>query len=148
MADMYSVGASAAYRATRTMIAVRAIANHLASVPGRKSVIWIAAIFPGAAAALAYSGISIYPVDLAGVIPQNALRRDTRSLPERTLFERTVARNSGGIAFVDNDVRGAIDQAIKDSEVSYTLGFYPDRTPDNMNPLKIEVKRQGTGSRI
>ena len=143
MADMYSVGASAAYRATRTMIAVRAIANHLASVPGRKSVIWIAGMFPGAAAALAYSGITVYPVDLTGVIPPNALRRDTRPLPERTLFERTVARNSGGIAFVDNDVRGAIDQAIKDSEVSYTLGFYPDRTPDKMNPLKIEVKRRG-----
>ena len=40
------------------MIAVRAIANHLASVPGRKSVIWFAGMFPGAAAALAYSGIT------------------------------------------------------------------------------------------
>ena len=122
---------------------MRAIANHLSSVPGRKSVIWIAGSFPGAAASFAYSGISVYPVDLAGVIPPNALRRDTRPLPERTLVERTVARNSGGIAFVDNDVRGAIDQAMKDSEAGYTLGFYPDRTPDGMNPLKIEVTRKG-----
>jgi hypothetical protein len=71
------------------------------------------------------------------------MRRDTRQLPERTLMERTIARQSGGMAFVDNDVRGAIDQAIKDSEVSYTLGFYPDRTPDAMNSLKIEVARKG-----
>jgi hypothetical protein len=129
-----SVGVSANDRARRTMLAVQAIANHLSSAPGRKSVIWIAGVFPGAAAALAYSGITVYPVDLTGVTPQ---------LPARTQFERMVARNSGGIAFVDNDVRGAIDQAMKDSDASYTLGFYPDRTPDGMNPLKIEVNRKG-----
>jgi hypothetical protein len=44
---------------------------------------------------------------------------------------------------VDNDVRGAIDEAMKDSAVSYTLGFYPDRKLDRVNPLKIEIKRKG-----
>jgi hypothetical protein len=82
-------------------------------------------------------------VDLTGVIPPTSQRKDTRPLPERTLFERTVARNSGGIAFVDNDVRGAIDQAVKDAEAGYTLGFYPDRTPDRLNALKVEVTRKG-----
>lgn len=142
MENVHSIGASADYRARRTMLAVQAIAKHLAGVPGRKSVIWIAGQFPPAAGALAYSGITVYPVDLTGVLGPMSLRRDTRPLPERTLMERTIARQSGGIAFVDNDVRGAIDQAMKDSEVSYTLGFYPDRTPDPMNALKVEVTRK------
>jgi VWFA-related protein len=143
MENYHAIGNSAAYRAQRTMIALKAIEQHLAGAPGRKSVIWIAGSFPAVAGRLASSGIVVYPVDLTGVLTPASLRRDTRQLPERTLVERTIARQSGGMAFVDNDVRGAIDQAIKDSEVSYTLGFYPDRTPDAMNSLKIEVARKG-----
>ncbi len=143
MENYHAIGNSADYRARRTMLAVQAIAKHLAGAPGRKSVIWIAGQFPAAAGSLAYSGITVYPVDLTGVLGPLSLRRDTRPLPERTLMERTIARQSGGIAFVDNDVRGAIDQAMKDSEVSYTLGFYPDRTPDPMNALKVAVTRKG-----
>ena len=125
---------SAAYRAERTAAAVRAIANHLAGVPGRKSVIWIASEIPGAAAAFVHDGIAVYPVDLSGTSPAS---------PQTTHFERTIAQQSGGIAFVHNDVRGAIDRAVKDSETSYTLGFYPDRTPERLNVLKIELKRKG-----
>jgi VWFA-related protein len=125
---------SAAYRGERTAAAVRAIANHLASVPGRKSVIWIASEIPGAAAALANEGIAIYPVDLSGTSPTS---------PQTTRFERVIAQQSGGIAFVHDDVRGAIDRAVKDAEISYTLGFYPDRTPDRLNALKIEMKQKG-----
>lgn len=125
---------SATYRGDRTAAAVRAIVNHLAGVPGRKSVIWIASVIPGATAGLVNAGIAVYPVDLSGTSPIS---------PQSTYFERTIAQQSGGVAFVHNDVRGAIDRAVKDSEVSYTLGFYPDRTPDRLNALKIEVKRKG-----
>jgi VWFA-related protein len=125
---------SEAYRGERTAAAVRAIANHLAGVPGRRSVIWIASEIPGAAAGLANAGIAVYPVDLSGTSPTS---------PQSTHFERTIAQQSGGMAFVHNDVRGAIDRAVKDSEMSYTLGFYPDRPPDRWNALKIEVKRKG-----
>jgi hypothetical protein len=47
---------SAAYRAEQTAAAMRAIANHLSGVPGRKSAIWIASEVPGAAAGLAERG--------------------------------------------------------------------------------------------
>lgn len=125
---------SAAYRAARTAAAARAIVQHLGSVPGRKSVIWIASEIPPAATTLAANGIAVYPVDLSGTSP---------SSPQTTYFERTIARQSGGMAFVHTNLRGAIDQAVKDSEISYTLGFYPDHTPDPMNALRVEVTRKG-----
>lgn len=124
----------AAYRGERTADAVRAIANHLAGVPGRKSVIWMASEIPSAAAVLVNAGIAVYPVDLSGTSPTS---------PQTTRFERLIAQHSGGIAFVHSNVRGAIDRAVKDSESGYTLGFYPDRAPDRINALKIEVKGRG-----
>jgi VWFA-related protein len=125
---------AAAYRATVTAAAIRAIANHLAGIQGRKSVLWIASEFPAAAAGLASAGIAVYPVDLSGT---------SASSPQVSQVERKIAQQSGGIAFVHSDLRGAIDRAVKDAEFGYTLGFYPDRAPDPMNALRIEVKRKG-----
>jgi VWFA-related protein len=125
---------SAAYRAERTAAAVRSIANYLANVQGRKSVIWIASEFPGALSALAYAGIAVYPLDIGGTSP---------ATPQSTHIDRVIARQSGGIAFVHGNLRGAIDRAMKDSESTYTLGFYPDRAPDRINALKIEMTRKG-----
>ena len=87
--------------------------------------------------ALAYAGISVYPVDVRGTLTAS---------PQSTMAERMIAQRSGGIAYVDNDVRGAIDQAMRDSEVSYTLGFYPDRAPDRVNAIKIEMRQKGLGA--
>lgn len=125
---------AAAYRATVTASAIRAIANHLSGIPGRKSVLWIASEFPSAAAGLANSGVAVYPVDLSGT---------SASSPQISQVERRIAQQSGGIAFVHSELRGAIDRAVTDAESGYTLGFYPDRMPDPINALKIEVKRKG-----
>lgn len=122
-----------AYRSAVTAAAIRAIANHLANVPGRKSVIWIASEIPGATAGLAGAGISLYPVDIGGTSP---------SSPQFTQMERSIAQNSGGVAYIHSDLRGAIDRAMKDSEAGYSLGFYPEQTPARMNALKIEIKRR------
>ena len=87
--------------------------------------------------ALAYAGISVYPVDVRGTLTAS---------PQSTMAERMIAQRSGGIAYVDNDVRAAIDQAMRDSEVSYTLGFYPDRAPDRVNAIKVEMRQKGLGA--
>jgi VWFA-related protein len=92
MENAHAIARSADDRARRSMQAIDAIAKHLAGAPGRKSVIWIAGYFPPVAGRLAYAGISVYPVDLMGVLTPASLRRDTRPLPERTLVERTIAR--------------------------------------------------------
>lgn len=128
------IAKAAAYRSAVTAEAVRAIANHLAAVPGRKSVLWVAGEVPPAAAALASAGIAVYPVDLSGT---------SAASPQISQNERAIARRTGGMAFIHSDLRGAIDRAVKDSEAGYTLGFYPDRTPDPINSLKIEVARKG-----
>ncbi len=124
-----------AYRGAVTAAAVRDIANHLSAVPGRKSVIWVASHVPPSAAALMVQGIAVYPVDIG---------RTSSSTPQTSQSERMLAQKSGGIAFVHDDLRGAIDRAVKDSEVTYLVGFYPDKTPEPMNALKIELHRKGT----
>ena len=134
MENAHAVANSAARRAVTTAAAARTIAGHLAEVPGRKSVIWIAGEFPPAAGILIGAGITVYPVGAHGVKP--TLVRDSAA-------ERLIASRSGGVAFPDNDVRGAILQAIEDSQVTYTLGFYPDRRPGPMNQIVIRTSRPG-----
>jgi VWFA-related protein len=57
-----------------------------------------------------------------------------------------VAEDTGGRAFYNtNDINGAIRRAIDDSDVTYTLGFYPDSKSldSKFHPLKVEVARKG-----
>jgi hypothetical protein len=57
-----------------------------------------------------------------------------------------MADDTGGRAFVNsNDLTGAVRQALEDSEVTYTFGFYIDRASidGKFHELKVEVKRKG-----
>jgi len=62
-----------------------------------------------------------------------------------------IADDTGGRAFVNtNDLTGAIRQAVEDSELTYTLGFYigQDSLDGKFHQLKIEVKRSGVTLRF
>jgi hypothetical protein len=60
-------------------------------------------------------------------------------------MEATVADTGGKAFYNTNDIRGAIRTAIDDSELTYTLGFYPetDRLDGTYHDLKVSVNRRG-----
>jgi VWFA-related protein len=99
------------------------IADHLAGIPGRKNLIWIAQKFPLSPTALKRlmnAGVVIYPVDAIGSTIGLASEKEAHAAPIRALAAMT-----GGKAYVDRDDLGfAIDEALNDGHVSYTLGFY------------------------
>jgi len=104
------------------------IADHLAGIPGRKNLIWIAQKFPLSPAALqrlVNAGVAIYPVDAVGSTIAIASEKEAHTAPIRAL-----ARMTGGVAYVDrDDLDVAIRESLEDGHISYTLGFYPPEEP-------------------
>jgi len=102
------------------------IADHLAGIPGRKKLIWMANQFPITTSQqqrLMNAGVVLYPVNEAGV--------------------KVGARN---------DLDAVVLEAIEDGRASYTLGFYPP-VPDSsraeggarpeVHQLAVHVSRPG-----
>jgi VWFA-related protein len=121
------------------------IADHLAGVPGRKNLIWMADRFPitGGLAIqrLINAGVAIYPVDEQGVDALISSKRE----PMRRLAEET-----GGVPFFGrSDLDVAVREAIDDGRVSYTLGFYQpgDDAKAMVHQLRIRVSRPGVSLR-
>ncbi len=137
-----------------TRDALVAIAHHLASVPGRKNLIWISASFPifiqrahysldfskdvsAAARALNDANVAVYPVDARGLIEspagiaEESLRQTRPPLaqpagPSGADTMNTLAALTGGRAFYNsNGIEDSISEAIDDAQITYTLGFYP-----------------------
>ncbi len=119
---------------------LKAVAEHLAGVPGRKNLIWLANRFPiiggPAVQRLMNAGVSIYPVDEAGVC---------RGCPPRPRQEmRALAEMTGGLPFFGrNDLDIAVREAMDDGRVSYTLGFYQpgDDKVAAIHQLTVKVSR-------
>ncbi|PYT17658.1 MAG: hypothetical protein DMG59_06725 [Acidobacteria bacterium] len=111
------------------------------------------------------ANIAIYPVDARGLVgmprlsagnkpvakpraasnPRGAPRAIT-DIPAGHDAMQALAERTGGRAFYNtNDLRGAIRKALEDSEVTYTLAFYPaSQTLDGkFHELKVKVDRKG-----
>ena len=147
-----------------TRRAVWEIMNRLAGVPGRKCVIWIAA---RPAFAVRGAEFAIYMVDarglqgVPGILPEYgdrtpianpttpAPRASTPASSFPSLYASTmqdIAESTGGTFVHGNDIRAAIDKAIADGDVTYTLGFYPqlsEKEIKSYHNLKVTVKRRG-----
>jgi VWFA-related protein len=112
-----------------------------------------------ATAALNNANIAVYPVDARGLVvaPKSMTAEGAKPrsrgraygaqtvqsmIPTGSSTIHVMADNTGGRAFENtNDIRGAIQAAAEDSEVTYTLGFYPDQKPDSkFHPVKVIVK--------
>lgn len=156
-------------RAQTTMAALGAIAAHVADIPVRKNLLWLTANLPFSgrviASILSHANIAAYPVDARGLLPRapqqnlegvmdaDAFALGTLGAPPAMSVEpigigamNDMADDTGGRAFVNtNDLTGAIRQAIEDSAVTYTLGFYiPTESIDGQfHEIKVEVKRKG-----
>ncbi len=105
---------------------LKQIADHLAGIPGRKNLIWMANQFPitpSEQQRLTNAGVAIYPVNEAGV--------------------KVGARN---------DLDAVVLEAIEDGRASYSLGFYQpvldppgagSATPPEVHQLAVHVSRPG-----
>jgi len=158
-------------RAAATMSALQSIASHVASIPGRKNLVWLTANLPFSSNALARildpAQIAAYPVDgralltrkapetqwdmddqLGGVLGLGMPAQSSEPIGIDTM--QALAEETGGRAFVNtNDLTGAIRNAVEDSAVTYTLGFYidSDSLDGKFHELKVQVHRSGLNVR-
>jgi VWFA-related protein len=158
-------------RAEDTMAALHSIASHVANIPGRKNLVWLTANLPFSPAALARllnpAQIAAYPVDGRGLLtrgtPETQWDIDDQlggvlglGMPAKSSSPigidtmQRLADETGGRAFVNtNDLTGAIRDAVEDSAVTYTLGFYidSDSLDGKFHELKVQVRRSGLSLR-
>jgi VWFA-related protein len=159
-------------RITNTLDVLAVIARHLSSVQGRKNLIWISGGFPisigynqlpmvsgmssvginqgalrdhyvfgkeltATVRALNDAGVAIYPVDARG-------KGLSGAPPNSSMLE--LASQTGGRAYYNStDIKGAIQQAISDSEVTYTIGYHPTSVAQDgkFREIKLKVDRSG-----
>ena len=171
-ASMELAGNANAARAMATLAALKAIADHVANIPGRKNLVWLTANLPfsseAMAAILSPAQVAAYPVDGRGLLPRSAMMGsggmdaaqpglpaeidDAIDGPARSeqpsgidTMQR-LAELTGGRAFANgNDLTGAIRQAFDDAAVLYSLGFYIDAhsADGKFHELKVVVNRGG-----
>ena len=117
--------------------------------------------------ALVKADVAIYPVDARGLIgvppsmtaDASSSGRTRTSLPAAVMKEAAegieamdeLAAETGGRAFHDsNDLAAAVQSAVDDSAVTYTLGFYPDpdRLDGKFHELTVKLKRKGVNVRF
>jgi VWFA-related protein len=164
-------GANASRDAT-TLGALKAIADHVANIPGRKNLVWLTANLPFSAetmaAILGPAQVAAYPVDSRGLLPRSTAIglggidsaqpglskqisgafNDPNRQDEPMGIEtaQRLAELTGGRAFVNgNDLTGAIRDAVVDASILYTLGFYIDAhsADGKFHELKVAVNRSG-----
>ena len=127
-------------RARTTALAMEAMAQRLAGLPGRKNIVWLSSRYPfsfdihsqsdllgeiepetvrqieRASIALTDANVAVYPVNAGGA---------GTILDQQVGLTQSIAKATGGRAFPqNNDVAGAIREAAEDTAVTYTLGFY------------------------
>jgi VWFA-related protein len=150
---------------TNVQQALQAIARHLASVPGRKSLIWVTGGFPlivkhdhynedytpemkAAARALNNANVALYAVDARGLVAGYSKLGGLTAPNLDTMND--LAGHTGGRAFYgSNGIDSSIQAAVEDSELLYTLAFYPSQESQDgdWHDLKVVVDRKGVTTR-
>ena len=144
-------------RAGLTWSALSAIANHAASIAGRKNLIWVTGSLPLTANSVAHflnaANISVYPVDARGLIglpPQwNTASPAPFKIPGRGPSAplgpsglgtfKDLAAATGGRAWINtNDLNLAVQSALQDSATIYALGF--QQAPASLDGKYHEVR--------
>ncbi len=165
-----------------TLHAIEFIADHLASLPGRKNLIWLSGGFPmqiamgpkamfdptrdpqtfntqmqRAIKALNDANVAMYPVDARGLVADSRFDASNRTINlkpklsmgpvlEHQQTMSVLADGTGGHAYFNtNDLTKAIRDAVDDSALTYTIGFYPNGESFDGRFHKIEVKTVGQG---
>jgi VWFA-related protein len=170
--------AQAIFRATATQNAFKSIARHLAGLPRRKNLIWIARSFPTtfgsdinrrseyekevntAISVLQEENVALYAINPSGagsghdetfasdkpvegqLMPgANAAQGLGAGAISDVATQATITEATGGITYRNaNEIASAIQNALSDQELAYTLGFYPDEKALDGKPHDINVK--------
>jgi VWFA-related protein len=118
---------------------MKAIAEHLTGIPGRKNLIWMANQFPITGEILRRfidADVAVYTIDEAGIKGSGA--------PPR------IAQLTGGLNYAGrNDLAVAVQEAVEDGRTSYLVGFYEanDDRPLGLHQIAVRVSRPGIGLR-
>lgn len=150
-----------------TTAAFELIARHLSGLPGRKKFIWITAAPPltftqenerNGAAMTEFTNLSpqifkpmklmndanvaIYPIDPRGVIV-------SRTDPGITTMIRLAEMTGGKPFYGDNGLSEGIEEAFADTDLTYTLGFYPtdEGVEGSTHSISVKVNRSGADVR-
>jgi len=148
-------------RVRETLMAFQEIAAHLASVPGRKTLIWVSAGFPlkvlwsvadGAVPnerdynaeigrtiqKLNDADVAVYPIDARGLTASASAYDTIWTMKEFAL-------RTGGLAWYNhNDLDVGMRNALDDIRFSYTIGFLPPEEASNgFHNVRVNVRRPG-----
>jgi len=166
-----------------TLRAFLQISNYVSGIPGRKALIWATGSFPftidspstvpggqltalyeRTMAALNQSQLSVYPVDIRGLVansvagdatysggkfgPQMTNAAVGRSWLQASSLDtlRDFAAMTGGRAFYNTeDLAGSFHRAAEDASSYYLLGYYLDTHNDKpgWRQLKVKVNKPG-----
>lgn len=148
-------------RALNTASAMEAIARHLADVPGRKNLVWLASSFPftfdphqhpyfynaiplatldrieDVSRLMIEANVAVYPIDARGI--EDDVRR-----PREIRIMTSLAETTGGrVGLNTNGLARVMTSAASDARVTYTLGFYlPQDEPETgFRELEVIVNR-------
>ena len=163
-----------------TLNSFQAIAWSLSGIPGRKALIWATGGFPFAIGspdavpggylstlyertmnALSAAQISVYPVDVRGLVyasPMGDASKSrmptTRQMNNRAWLQQSTldtlnefADMTGGKAFYNtNDLAGSFRRAADDASSYYLIGYYLDAKNDKAGwrSLKVKVDKKNT----
>ena len=149
-------------RVRATCAALRAIANRVRGVPGRKNLVWVTTGFPlhqgsgtrqqsfttefnRALRELNDAGVSVYPVDARGI---QALRGTLVDTSETAMMHQ-VANQTGGRMFRGVELDEAGREVVADVRASYTLGYYPinHEFDGKFRRIDVRVNRRGLALR-
>lgn len=100
-------------------------------------------VVTGAAYALNSASVAIYPVDARGLSPDPSVEINIATM-------RELASETGGVAYVNrNDLTNAVQEAVDDTRVTYTLGYYPDAADwdARFHKIVVHVNRPGLSLR-
>ena len=179
------------HRILSSLRALEALANHLAGVPGRKSLVWVSGGFPmilgfldnpppaaakpafrpgdlparqtrGSAEettharritgrsfrtfgpevdrtirALNNANLAVYPVDARGLLITPTAYTNVATMKE-------LAQRTGGKTYYNtNDLMNSVREAVEDSRVTYTLGYYPTglKEDGSFRDIRVRVNR-------
>jgi VWFA-related protein len=131
---------------------LQALAEHLALVPGRKSVYWVTQAFPArlmqgmgdawdkTLTALNEANVAVNTVDSRGLFAGSNPARGTLAAMQQ------VAEATGGKAYFNrNDLDAAMAEGIAASRTTYTLAFYlaEDERDNKFHTLNVKARRPG-----